>query len=139
MNTFVLILNSALVEDDDYAFLPNCEVDNSQVCNMEDVAEYSHDLLMCKVSGSTSSQIAFMHTYHTYSMLCVSVQKTQKKVFIRLKAFECLTHDCPDSGNLETLYQMLKTVEDKFRSLLPHQDGLLLRLALVTHTVTAAR
>ena len=37
------------------------------------------------------------------------------------------------------LHQMLKNVEDKFRSLLPHQDGLLLRPALVTHTVTAAR
>ena len=108
MNTFVLILNSALVEDDDYAFLPNCEVDNSQVCNMEDVAEYSHDLPKCKVSGSTISQIAFVHTYHTYSMLRVSVQKTQKTVFIRLKAIECPTYNCPDSGKLETLYQNAK-------------------------------
>ena len=49
-------------------------------------------------------------------MLRVSVQKTQKKVFIRLKAIECLTYDCPDSGKLEMLYQMLKTLEDKFSS-----------------------
>ena len=73
MNTFVQILNSALVEDDDYAFLPNCEVDNSQVCNMEDVAEYSHDLPKCNVSGSTISQIAFVHTYiltACYVFLC---------------------------------------------------------------------
>ena len=70
--------------------------------------------------------------------MCFCAKNTEE-VFIRLKAIECLTYDCPDSGKLETLYQMLKTVEDKFRSLLPHQDGLLLRLALVTHTVTAAR
>lgn len=67
------------------------------------------------------------------------MQKTQKKVFITLKAIESLTYNCPDSGKLETLHQMLQTVEDKFSSLLPHQDDLLLRPALVTHTVTAAR
>ena len=82
MNTFVLIINSALVEDDDYAFLPNCEVDNSQVCNMEDVAEYSHDLYKCKVSGSTSSQIAFMHTYHSYLQhaTCFCAKNTEEGI-----------------------------------------------------------
>ena len=64
-------LNSALVEDDDYAFQPNCEVDNSRVCNMEDVTEYSHDLPKSKVSDSTSNQNAFMHiTIFTACYFC---------------------------------------------------------------------
>ena len=64
-------LNSALVEDDDYVFQLNCEVDNSQVCNMEGVAECSHNLPKCKVSGSTSSQNAFMHI--TILIACYTV------------------------------------------------------------------
>ena len=54
-------------------------------------------------------------------------------------AIESLTYNYPDSGKLEMLHQMLKTVENKFSLLLPHQDSLLLCPALVAHTVTAAR
>lgn len=62
-------LNSSLVKDDDSAFLSDCEGDNSQVVNMEDATEYSHDLPKCKVCSNTSTQNAFMNMDIFYSLL----------------------------------------------------------------------
>ena len=77
-------------------------------------------------------QNAFMH-------MEISAQKVQKKVRITLKAIESLSYNCCDGDKLQMLHELLKNAEDKFRSLLPHQGGLLLRPTLMTHTTTAAR
>ena len=74
-----------------------------------------------------------------YLQHTISAQKVQKKVCITLKAIESLSYNCLESDKLQMLHELLKNVEDKFRSLLPHQDGLLLRPTLMTHTATTAR
>lgn len=79
-----------------------------------------------------TSQNVFMYL-PIYLQHAISTQKAQKEVFITLKAIESLSYDCLDSDKLQMLHQMLKNVENRFRSLLPHQDGLLLRPTLVTH------
>ena len=69
----------------------------------------------------------------------ISVQKARRKVFATLKVLESLSYSCVESEKLQALDLMLKNVEDSFRSSLPHQDGLLLRPAVLAHTVAAAR
>ena len=63
----------------------------------------------------------------------VSTRKTHQQVLITLKAIESLSYNCTDATKLLSLDRMLKEVETKFRATLPHQDGILLRPALVTH------
>ena len=55
-----------------------------------------------------------------YLQHAISAQKVQKKVCITLKAIESLSYNCLESHKLQMLHELLKNVEDKFRSLLPH-------------------
>lgn len=75
-----------------------------------------------------------MHLMHPHLLQgSVSAHKVQQQVRITLKVIESLTFNCSDASQLTDLNKMLKEVEEKFRSLLPHQDGILLRPAIVTH------
>ena len=47
---------------------------------------------------------------------------------------ESLSYNCTDATKLLCLDRMLKEVETKLRAMLPHQDGILLRPALITHS-----
>ena len=64
----------------------------------------------------------------------MSTQKAHKQVLVTLKTVESLSYNCADATKLLWLDSMLKDIETKLRTVLPHQDGLLLRPALITHT-----
>ncbi len=75
----------------------------------------------------------FMLTLYNYSVLFLP-KKHDNKFSLTLKVVESLSYSCTDSTKLRHLDQMLKDVEAKFRGMLPHEGGLLLRPALVTHS-----
>ena len=67
-------------------------------------------------------------------LVCTALCFHSKGESTSSRYFESGQYNCTDGTKFLCLDRMLKDVETNFRAILPHQDGILLRPALITHS-----